>query len=319
MGLTTDQMVDMLRRMWQIRFFEQNVIELFKRGLITGSTHVSLGEEATAVGACAALRTTDFITSTHRGHGHCIAKGGELKPMMAELLGKANGYCGGKGGSMHIADMDLGILGANGIVGGGLTLAVGAALSCQYLGTDQVSLCFFGDGAMNQGGFYEGANLASIWKLPLIYFCENNQYALSTPLTNNTTVVDLAERASGLGLPGVRVDGNDVLAVYEAVEVATKRARAGEGPSLINAVTYRWEGHTIGDPQIYRTREEVDEWKKRDPIVRFTTYLLGQGVLTDEQARQVEDSARQAVEEAVEYAKMAPEPSLECLYDGVYV
>ncbi len=319
MGLTTDQMVDMLRRMWQIRFFEQNVIELFKRGLITGSTHVSLGEEATAVGACAALRTTDFITSTHRGHGHCIAKGGELKPMMAELLGKANGYCGGKGGSMHIADMDLGILGANGIVGGGLTLAVGAALSCQYLGTDQVSLCFFGDGAMNQGGFYEGANLASVWKLPLIYFCENNQYALSTPLTNNTTVVDLAERASGLGLPGVRVDGNDVLAVYEAVEAATKRARAGEGPSLINAVTYRWEGHTIGDPQIYRTREEVDEWKKRDPIVRFTTYLLDQGVLTDEQARQVEDSARQAVEEAVEYAKMAPEPSLECLYDGVYV
>lgn len=172
---------------------------------------------------------------------------------------------------------------------------------------------------MNQGGFYEGANLASIWKLPLIYFCENNQYALSTPLTDNTTVVDLAERASGLGLPGVRVDGNDVLAVYEAVEVATKRARAGEGPSLINAVTYRWEGHTIGDPQIYRAREEVDEWKKRDPIVRFTTYLLGQGVLTDEQARQVEDSARQAVEEAVEYAKMAPEPSLECLYDGVYV
>jgi len=220
---------------------------------------------------------------------------------------------------MHIADMDLGILGANGIVGGGLTLAVGAALSCQYLGTDQVSLCFFGDGAMNQGGFYEGANLASVWKLPLIYFCENNQYALSTPLTNNTTVIDLAERASGLGLPGVRVDGNDVLAVYEAVEAATKRARAGEGPSLINAVTYRWEGHTIGDPQIYRTREEVDEWKKRDPIVRFTTYLLDQGVLTDEQARQVEDSARQAVEEAVEYAKMAPEPSLECLYDGVYV
>ena len=319
MGLTNDQMVDMLRRMWQIRFFEQNVIELFKRGLITGSTHVSLGEEATAVGACAALNKTDYITSTHRGHGHCIAKGGELKPMMAELLGKAAGYCGGKGGSMHIADMDLGILGANGIVGGGLTLAVGAALSCRYLGTDRVALCFFGDGAMNQGGFYEGANLASVWKLPLIYFCENNQYALSTPLANNTAVIDLAERAAGLGLPGVRVDGNDVLAVYEAVEAATRRARAGDGPSLINAVTYRWEGHTIGDAQIYRTREEVEAWKKREPIVRFEEYLLGQGVLTEKRAREIEDGARQAVEEAVEYAKSAAEPSLESLHDGVYV
>jgi TPP-dependent pyruvate/acetoin dehydrogenase alpha subunit len=319
MHLTDDQLLNMLRRMWAIRCFEQSVIHLFRRGSITGATHVSVGEEGTAVGACAALEKADYITSTHRGHGHCIAKGGELKPMMAELLGRADGYCCGKGGSMHIADMELGILGANGIVGGGLTLSVGAALSCQYLETDNVTLCFFGDGALNQGGFYEGANLASIWKLPLIYFCENNQYALSTPLVEHSAVIDLSERASGLGFPGVRVDGNDVLAVYETVKAAVDRARAGEGPTLINAITYRWEGHTMSDAQPYRTREEVETWKKKDPIARFETELVERGVLTGEQARQIEDEARGDVAEAVEYAKMSPEPALETLHDGVYV
>lgn len=319
MDLTNEQLLSMLQRMWQIRYFEQAVIDLFKRGLITGSTHVSLGEEGTAVGACTALEETDYITSTHRGHGHCIAKGGALRPMMAELMGKAEGYCCGKGGSMHIADLDLGILGANGIVGGGLTLAVGAALSCQYLGSGRVTLCFFGDGAINQGGFYEGANLASIWKLPLIYFCENNQYALSTPLAQNVAVTDLAERAAGLGFPGVSVDGNDVLAVYEAVKAAARRARAGEGPTLINAVTYRWEGHVIGDAQPYRSRDEVEEWKKKDPIARFERELIARGVLTETQARQIEDRARLDVDDAVEFARSASEPTVECLYDGVYV
>jgi TPP-dependent pyruvate/acetoin dehydrogenase alpha subunit len=318
MDLSHDLMLDMLRRMWVIRCFEQSVVELFRRGLITGATHVSLGEEGTAVGACAALKDGDYITSTHRGHGHCIAKGGELKPMMAELLGKADGYCRGKGGSMHIADIELGILGANGIVGGGLTLAVGAALSCQYLDTGCLALCFFGDGAMNQGGFYEGANLASIWKLPLIYFCENNQYALSTPIARNSAVLDLSERAAGLGFPGVRVDGNDVLAVHEVVQAAAGRARSGEGPTLINAVTYRWEGHTMSDPQAYRTREEVDAWKKQDPIARFEKELLERGVLTEAQARQTEQEARREVAEAVEFAKSAPEPALSSLRDGVY-
>ena len=319
MDLTNERLLDMLRRMWEIRYFEQAVVDLFKRGLITGSTHVSLGEEGTAVGACTALNETDYITSTHRGHGHCIAKGGALRPMMAELMGKAEGYCCGKGGSMHIADLDLGILGANGIVGGGLTLAVGAALSCQYLGAGRVTLCFFGDGAINQGGFYEGANLASIWKLPLIYFCENNQYALSTPLAQNAAVTDLAERAAGLGFPGMSIDGNDVLAVYEAVKAAAERARAGEGPTLINAVTYRWEGHVIGDAQPYRTRDEVDEWKKKDPIARFERELIGRGVLTEAKARQIEDKARLAIEDAVEYARTASDPALECLCDGVCV
>jgi len=318
MDLSKDQLLDMLRRMWQIRYFERNVIALFQRGMIQGATHVSVGEEGTAVGACSALRNSDFITSTHRGHGHCIAKGGQLKPMMAELLGRATGYCCGKGGSMHIADMDLGILGANGIVGGGLTLAVGAALSCQYLAKGNVALCFFGDGAMNQGGFYEGANLASVWKLPLIYFCENNQYALSTPLHQDVAVIDLAERASGMGFPGVTIDGNDVLAVNETVTQAAARARAGEGPTLINAVTYRWEGHVIGDAQPYRTKEEVDEWKKKDPIARFEKYLIGQGLLTEAQARQLEDGVSRELDEAVEYAKNAPEPAAECLYDGLY-
>jgi TPP-dependent pyruvate/acetoin dehydrogenase alpha subunit len=319
MDLTDSQMLDMLKGMWEIRYFEQNVIDLFKRGLISGSTHVSLGQEGTAVGACTALEAADYITSTHRGHGHCIAKGGELKPMMAELLGKADGYCCGKGGSMHIADMDLGILGANGIVGGGLTLAVGAALSGQYLANGRVTLCFFGDGAMNQGGFYEGANLAAIWKLPLIYFCENNQYALSTPLTQDVVVTDLSERAASLGFPGVRIDGNDILAVYEAVQAAAERARAGEGPTLINAVTYRWEGHVIGDAQPYRTREEVEQWKKKDPIARFEKELIARGILTEDRARQIEEGARADVDEAVEYARSAPEPALECLYDGLYV
>jgi TPP-dependent pyruvate/acetoin dehydrogenase alpha subunit len=319
MDLSNERLIGMLRLMWEIRYFEQNVIDLFKRGLITGSTHVSLGEEATAVGACTALRRDDYITSTHRGHGHCLAKGGHVKPMMAELLGKATGYCGGKGGSMHIADLDLGILGANGIVGGGLILAAGAALSCQLQGTDRVALCFFGDGAINQGGFYEGGNLAALWKLPLIYLCENNQYALSTPVTQDVAIRDLAERASGLGFPGVTVDGNDVLAVYETVKAAVNRARAGEGPTLINAVTYRWEGHTIGDPQVYRSREEVNEWKKKEPIGRFERWLGEQGILSEEGARSIEEKARKVVEEAVEYAKAAHEPTVDCLYEGLYV
>jgi TPP-dependent pyruvate/acetoin dehydrogenase alpha subunit len=320
MDLNKSQLADMLRRMWEIRYFEQNVKELFMRGMILGATHVSIGEEGTAVGACTALDTHDYITSTHRGHGHCLAKGGQLKPMMAELMGKATGYCRGKGGSMHIADLDLGILGANGIVGGGLTLSAGAALSCQLLGNGRITLCFFGDGAMNQGGFYEGGNLAAIWKLPLVYFCENNQYALSTPLSYDCAITDLAERAAGLGFPGVTIDGNDVLAVYETVAAAAKRARAGDGPTLINAVTYRWEGHTLGDAQSYRTRQEVDEWKKKDPIARFEKALLERGALKSEaEARQIEDQARRDVEEAVEYAKASPEPSVDSLHEGLYV
>jgi len=319
MDLGRDRLIKMLRRMWDIRYFEQNVVDLFKRGLIAGATHVSLGEEGTAVGACTALTDDDYITSTHRGHGHCIAKGGELKPMMAELLGRATGYCCGKGGSMHIADLDLGILGANGIVGGGLTLATGAALSCKLLGQGRVTLCFFGDGALSQGGFYEGGNMAAIWKLPVIYMVENNQYALSTPVCYDIAITDLAERAASLGFPGVTIDGNDVVAVYETVKAAVDRARAGDGPTLINAITYRWEGHVIGDAQPYRTREEVEEWKKKDPIARFERWLVENGILTAEQCHQVEDSARKEVEEAVEYAKAAPEPSLETLYDGLYV
>src|SRR5512137_1165427 len=231
MTLSNVQLIDLLRMMWKIRAFELQVVDLYKHNLIRGSTHVYLGEEAIATGVCAALQPADLIVSTHRGHGHVLAKGGQPNRMMAELLGRYAGYCKGKGGSMHIADLDLGILGANGIVGGGLALAAGAALSCQYRGTDQVVVCFFGDGAYNEGTFHESANLAALWRLPLIFVCEDNQFALSTRTSRAVSVADLAVRAAGYGFPGVKVDGNDVLAVLAAAETAVNRARAGEGPT----------------------------------------------------------------------------------------
>jgi len=308
----------MYRQMWRIRAFEEKVIELYKRDLIKGSAHVYIGQEAIAVGVCEALESTDMITSTHRGHGHCIAKGGELKPMMAELLGKATGYCKGKGGSMHIADMDLGILGANGIVGGGLTIALGAALSARYLENGRIVVCFFGDGAINQGVFHESANLAAIWKLPLIFVCENNIYALSTRVNDAVAISDLSLRATSYGFPGVTVDGDDVLAVHEAAMRAAERARAGDGPTLLVAQTYRWTGHMIGDPEWYRSREEVEAHKKRGPIRRFHDKLLEEGVLTEETAQEIRDLAYAEVEEAVKYALDSPEPDLMELKRDVY-
>ena len=279
MTLSSDKLIEMYRTMWNIRAFEMKVVELYKHNMIRGSTHVYLGQEAIATGVCAALRSDDLITSTHRGHGHCLAKGGQPKPMMAELLGRYEGYCKGKGGSMHIADLGLGILGANGIVGGGLCLAAGAALSCQYQGTDQVVVCFFGDGAFNQGPFHESANLAAVWKLPIIYVCENNQFALSTRVSSALGVSDLSARAEAYGFPGVAVDGKDVVAVYEVAEEAITRARAGNGPSLIAAECYRWEGHMVGDPQEYRPRQEVEKFILECPISYFREKLLAQGLL----------------------------------------
>ncbi len=318
-ALSKEQLIELYRQMWRIRAFEEQVVELYKRNLIRGSAHVYLGQEAVAVGVCAALEPGDLITSTHRGHGHCIAKGGDPKPMMAELLGKATGYCKGKGGSMHIADLSIGILGANGIVGGGLTIATGAALSCQYLENRKVVVCFFGDGAINQGPFHESANLAAIWKLPLVFVCENNVYALSTRVNEAVAIPDLAQRAVAYGFPGISVDGDDVLAVYEAAQEAVGRARAGQGPSLIVARTYRWEGHMIGDPQLYRSKEEVEEHKKRGPIVRFRAKLLEIGVLSKEEATAIREEARTEMREAVEYAMASPEPAVDELWRDVYV
>ena len=318
MPLSKMQLIDLLRMMWKIRAFELQVVDLYKHNLIRGSTHVYLGEEAIATGVCAALQPADLIVSTHRGHGHVLAKGGQPNRMMAELLGRYAGYCKGKGGSMHIADLDLGILGANGIVGGGLALAAGAALSCQYRGTDQVVVCFFGDGAFNEGTFHESANLAALWRLPLIFVCEDNQYALSTRTTRAASVADLSVRAAGYGFPGVKVDGNDVLAVLAAAETAVTRARAGEGPTLLVAESYRWEGHMVGDPQEYRTRQEVEEAMKGCPIVCFRDTLIAQGVLDDAEAGQLEEEMLAAAREAVEFAKQCPEPPLETLETDVY-
>ena len=319
MELNPTKLVDMYWKMLLIRHFENAVVKLFYERRIRGSTHVYLGQEAIAVGACAALEDKDLITSTHRGHGHCIAKGGEPKKMMAELLGKATGYCKGKGGSMHIADFSKGMLGANGVVGGSIPIAVGAALASQYAGTGQVVLCFFGDGALNQGSFHESANLAAIWKLPVVFICENNLYALSTRVDYAFAINDLAQRAIAYGFPGVSVDGNDVLAVYETVSEAVQRARSGEGPTLVVANTYRWEGHMVGDPMVYRSKEEVEEWKKKDPLARFEKFLLSQGIIDGEKVEELKEEAESIIQEAVEFALQSPEPPLETLYEDVYV
>ncbi|MGB3933224.1 MAG: thiamine pyrophosphate-dependent dehydrogenase E1 component subunit alpha [bacterium] len=313
-----EKLVWMYRKMVEIRIFESRVAELFAAGKIPGFVHLYIGEEAVAVGACANLKDTDFITSTHRGHGHCIAKGGRLDLMMAELFGKETGYCKGKGGSMHIADVEIGILGANGIVGGGLGIAPGAGLSAKMRGTDQVTICFFGDGASNQTTFHEGINLASAWKLPVIFVCENNQYGISLHQSRHQNITDIADRATAYGIPGVVVDGNDVMAVYEAVGEAVKRARAGEGPSLVECKTYRWRGHFEGDPQMYRPQEEIEEWKAKDPIPRFEALLAEMGVMTAEEAEAIRKEVAAEVEAAVEFAEKSPEPAPEAALEDHY-
>ena len=309
---------EMLRKLYLIRHFEQRVVKLFQEGLIRGATHVYLGEEAIAVGACAALEEPDYITSTHRGHGHVIARGLDAKPMLAELLGRSTGYCGGKGGSMHIADISRGILGANGVVGGGIPLATGAGLKCKHKNTGQVVLCFFGDGAAQQGGFHESLNLAAIWKLPVIYLCENNCFALTTPNCDECSIENIGDRASAYGIPGYVIDGNDVFAVYETVRRAAAHARAGNGPVLIECKTYRWQGHYLGDPEVYRTREEVQEWVRRDPISRFVEELDASGILRKFEARKLDKAALKAVDEAEQYALSSPPPARETLTEGLW-
>ncbi|HTD45906.1 MAG TPA: thiamine pyrophosphate-dependent dehydrogenase E1 component subunit alpha [bacterium] len=308
----------MLRTMHMIRQFDLRALDLYREGAMRGSTHPYIGMEAVAVGACAALRPADRITSTHRGHGHCLAKGGDPRLMMAELLGKATGYCKGKGGSMHIADVEAGILGANGIVGGGIGLATGAALAAQLAGRDDVTLCFFGDGALNQGVLHESANLAAIWKLPVVYICENNQYAMSARADRFTSVPDPEVRAKAYGFPGVSCDGMDVMAVYRTVADAVARARAGEGPSLVVCVTYRYFGHHVGDPLNYRDKAEVDAWKTKDPIDRFQRDLIAHRVLTSDEADRLAAAVIQEIEAAVAFAKASPEPEVEALMEDVY-
>lgn len=310
--------LDLYRRMLLIRQFELRAINERKSGLIPGFIHACIGQEATAVGACAALNPDDAITSTHRGHGHLIAKGGDPKYMMAELAARSDGYCGGKGGSLHMTDFDLGILGANGIVAGGIPVAVGAALAFQMRGEERVALAFFGDGAVNEGAFHEAANLAGLWKLPVIFFCENNLYGEGTPQHKQAPVPDLSIRAASYGFPGLIVDGNDVLAVYEATSQAAARARAGDGPTFVEGKTYRHRGHYEGDPMVYRTREELEFWKQRDPLTRLRHQLLNDGLAAETDLDAVAAAIKQEMDEAVAFAIASPAPAPDTALAGVY-
>lgn len=312
------QLKDFYRGMKKIREFELRAIRERRNGLIPGFIHSCVGQEATAVGACQSLNRADVITSTHRGHGHLIAKGGDPKYMMAELAARSAGYCLGRGGSLHISDFELGILGANGIVGGGFPAAVGAGLAFKMRKEERVSLTFFGDGAINQGTFHESANMAGLWELPVIFFCENNLYGEGTPQHKQAPIQDLAIRAESYGFPGVSVDGNDVLAVYEAALEARKRALNGKGPTLIEAKTYRYRGHYEGDPMVYRPEGELEEWKERDAIDTFRTYLLKEDLVPESELDEIDRELQQELDEAVEFAAAAPQPTKEEALQGVY-
>jgi pyruvate dehydrogenase E1 component alpha subunit len=302
-----------------IRKFETMAGELFAAGKIPGFIHLSIGQEGSSTGVCSVLRPDDYITTTHRGHGHVIAKGGDLKRMIGELMGRKTGYCKGKGGSMHIADFSLGILGANGVVAGGFPIIVGAGLSIKLRKTDQIGVCFFGDGASNRGPFHEALNMAAIWKLPILFVCENNCYASTTRASYACSVIDIAARAKGYGIPGVSVDGNDVLAVRQAAAEAVDRVRQGEGPTLLENKTYRRRGHFEGDPQRYRDQAEVVEWeKKNDPLHRFAVLLKEKKILTKDLEDEVTAKVDSELKEALQFAEQSewprPEEALEDLF-----
>ena len=318
MDIPKEKLVQMYRGMLRIRHFENRVKDLFAAGEMPGFVHLYLGEEAVAVGACSALKDDDYITSTHRGHGHILAKGGEMKYMMAELYGKATGYNKGKGGSMHIAWPKLGILGANGIVSGGIPIATGAAFSSKYRKSGQVAVCFFGDGAASEGTFHEAVNIASAFDLPVVYVCENNLYGVGTRQRDVRNIEDIADRGAAYGIPGLIVDGNNVIAVYEAVFEAVKRARNGEGPSLLECKTYRWRTHFEGEPDTYRPPEEVKAWLKREPIAPYRKELIEQGVIDETKAEQIEKEVQKELEEAVEFARTSPLPNRETALEGLW-
>lgn len=317
-SVSAERLRAMLGTMLLIRAFEEKAEELYGLGRVHGTMHLSIGQEAVAVGVCEALRPEDYILSTHRGHGHCLAKGADVRRMMAEFLGKETGYCRGRGGSMHIADVEGGNLGANGIVAGGLPIATGVGLSIQMRRTQQVCVAFFGDGAANEGAFHESLNLASIWDLPVVFVCENNQYAMSMPVGKSMRVERVADRACAYGVPGRTVDGMDVLTVFEAAQEAVERARAGGGPTLLECVTYRYRGHSKSDRQRYRTREEVERWRTQDPIQRLRAHLEAQGLLDPDAYEALAAAARERVEDAVRFAEASPEPDPATLLEDVY-
>jgi TPP-dependent pyruvate/acetoin dehydrogenase alpha subunit len=313
-----ERMLEMYAAMLRVRLFEERARELFQRGRIPGFLHTSVGQEAVAVGVAAALRSDDYVLSTHRGHGHLVAKGGSPRGLMAELYGKANGICHGKGGTMHIADVSVGYLGANGVLASGCVVAPGVGLSIKHRRSGQVVVTFFGDGAANRGPFHEGVNLSALWKLPVVFVCENNRWASSTAHGRSTAGGSIAARAAGYGIPGESVDGNDVLAVRDAVTRAVERARAGDGPSLIEAHTIRWVGHFEGDPQAYRGKDEVDEGRRRDPIARLERVLTERGVLDAAHAARIRASVVAEIDDAVAHAEASPLPRGEEALDDLF-
>ncbi len=312
------RLLHIYKTMNEIRDFEMKALSFFEQNKLRGSVHLYVGEEAIAATICSQLRDTDYITSTHRGHGHCIAKGAELGKSMAELMGKATGYCKGRSGSMHIADFTKGNLGANAIVGGGIGIATGAALAAKLRGSDQVAVSFFGDGASNEGTFHEAINLAAVWKLPVIFICENNLFGISVPVSESTSVEDISVRAASYNIPGYTVDGNDVLAIDEVFAKAVARAKAGDGPTLIECKTYRWLGHWTGDPQVYRTREEVEAWKEKDAIRRLREYMVAEGIVKAEELDAIEAQSKVDVDSAAEFALSSPEPDPATVTDDVF-
>ena len=305
---------EILEKMILTRAFEENAEEMYALGKVHGTMHLSVGQEAIAGGASSALTRDDYLLNTHRGHGHFIAWGGDLNRMMAEFLGKENGYCRGRGGSMHIADVESNNLGAQGIVAGNLPISVGVGLSIKLRKTNQVVLTLFGDGAANEGAFHESLNMAAIWDLPVIYLCENNQYAMSMAFKRAFKIERISDRAAAYGMPGETIDGNDVIAVYKAVQSAAKRARSGDGPTLIEAITYRYKGHSKSDRQLYRTREEVKQWMEKDPIERFRRLLD----VSDAEFEKMQQEAKEKIKKAVEFAENSPEPDVATILEGIY-
>jgi pyruvate dehydrogenase E1 component alpha subunit len=316
--LPREKLAWMLQQMCEIRYFEEKAEDLYVRGLVHGTMHLSIGQEAGSVGSIATLKPEDLIIHHHRGHGHTIAKGANLTTMFAEFLGKEAGYCRGRGGSMHIADIPGGNLGATGVVGGGIPTAVGIALALQMRRSKQILLSYFGDGASNEGEFHESLNMASIWKLPVVFICDNNQYGMSMHVSKSMNIEHISERSASYGIPGKTVDGNDVLAVYEAVLAAGEYARSGQGPSLIDCLSYRWRGHSKSDRNLYRTAQEIDEWKHKCPIQRFKRVLVDAAVMTGDEAEAIDQAAKVAIDRASEEALTFPEPSPENMEDEVY-
>jgi TPP-dependent pyruvate/acetoin dehydrogenase alpha subunit len=316
--LPRERLAWMLQRMCEIRYFEEKAEDLYVRGLVHGTMHLSIGQEAGSVGSIASLRPEDLIIHHHRGHGHTIAKGANLTTMMAEFLGKEPGYCRGRGGSMHIADIPGGNLGATGVVGGGIPTAVGIGLALQMHRSKQILLSYFGDGASNEGEFHESLNMASIWKLPVVFICDNNQYGMSMHVSRSMNVESVSVRAASYGIPGRAVDGNDVLAVYEVVREAGERARSGEGPSLIDCQSYRWRGHSKSDRNLYRTHQEIEDWKARCPIRRFKQVLVDAAIMSREEVEALDQAGKAAIDRAAEEALTYPEPSPENMEDEVY-